>query len=534
MPTITINKQDLLKQIGKKLPDEKLKNRISMLGTDLEEVTSKEITVEIFPNRPDMLSSEGFARALSTFIGSKKGLTNYKTKSSKYEVKIDNKVNAVRPHAAVAVVKGIKFNDAAIESLMQVQEKLHSTHGRNRKKVSIGVYDLDSIKFPLTYTTKKKDFKFVPLEMKKELTLSQILTQHPKGKDYAKLLDNFEEYPIWLDANNQVLSMPPIINSEETKVTKKSKDLFIDVTGLDKIAVEKALNIIVASLADRGGKIYEVKVGNKTYPNLAPEKVKLDINYANKILGLNLTQKEVEKLLAQMGIDYKNGIAKVPSYRTDIMDQIDLVEDIAIAYGYKNFESEIPNVATIAQEDPLEKFKTKVANILVGFGLIETSTYNLTSKKNQLKKMCTKIKVVEIENALNEEYNVLRAWMIPSLLEVLKNNRHNEYPQSIFEVGNIFSPKEQSRLCVMSAHKTANYTELKQILDYLLTNLGLDYEIEEVEHDSFIQGRVGRVLVKGKKVAYMGEINPEVLTNFELEVPVSTFELNLTELFKSI
>ena len=532
MPTINLDKKDLLNQIEKNLSDEKLRDRISMLGTDIESISKDNVEVEIFPNRPDMLSAEGFARALSSFIGSKKGLREYKINNSNYVAKIDKKVLKIRPCAVAAVVKRIKLDNPTIESLMQVQEKLHATFGRNRKKASIGVYNLNKIKFPLIYTTKPSNFKFTPLETKNELTLSQILVKHPKGKDYAKLLDGFSEFPIWIDSNNQVLSMPPIINSEETRVTEKTKDLFIDVTGTDMSTVEHALNMIVTGLADRGGKIYSVKIGTETYPKLNPTKIKLDLNYVNKILGLSLTEKEVKLLLEKMGFAYKKPYVLIPAYRADIFSQIDLVEDIAIAHGYENFEPIIPNVATIAKEDELEVFKNKIASMLAGFGLIETNTYNLTSKPKQSKLMNTKIKVVELENALNEEYNVLRSWVTPSLLEVLKNNRQHEYPQKIFEIGDVFTPKEKSRLAVALAHKTANYTEVKQVLDYILTALRLEYTIEEIVHDSYIPGRIGRVLVKGKPVAYIGEIAPEVLSNFALEVPVSTFELNLTDLFE--
>jgi len=531
MPTITLDKKDLLKQIGKKLSDEKLKDRISMLGTDLEQVTKKDITVEIFPNRPDMLSSEGFARALSSFIGSKKGLRNYKINKSNYKAKVDKKVGKVRPFAVAAVVKGISFDDVSIESLMQLQEKLHATHGRNRKKVSIGVYDLDKIKFPLIYTTKENSFRFTPLEMNKELTLKQILNIHPKGRDYKHLLEDFKEYPIWIDARGQVLSMPPIINSKETKVNKKTKNVFVDVTGLDKRTVEQALNIVVTSLGDRGGKIYSVKVGNETYPNLKSNKIKLNINYLNKVLGLKLKDKDVKSLLFRMGLEYKKPFVYVPAYRIDIISEIDLVEDIAIAYGYENFEPEIPNVATVGEENSFEKFKDKIANILVGFGLIENNTYNLSSKEIQNKMMNSNISLVELENALSSEYNVLRAWMIPSLLEVLSKNKHYELPQKLFEIGTVFTPKEVSRLGVVLTDSRVDYTVIRQLLDALLSSLGLKYKVDEVKHDSFIAGRVARLSVKGKKVAYLGEIHPSVLDNFGLENPVVAFELNLSDLY---
>ena len=533
MPTITLDKKDLMKLLGRVIPDEKLKDRISMLGTDLEKVTKDEIEVEIFPNRPDMLSSEGFARALSSFIGIKKGLKEYKINKSSYKLKKDSKVKKVRPFAVNAVVKNVVFNDASIKSLMQVQEKLHASHGRNRKKVSIGVYDLNKIKFPLTYTTKPKSFKFTPLEFSKDITLSEILEKHPKGRDYAHTLEKFKEYPIWLDASNQVLALVPIINSEETKVDEKTKDLFIDVTGTDLRACEQALNIIVTSLADRGGKIYEVKVDNVSYPNLNPQRVKLNKTYVEKMLGLELTEAKIKTLLSKMGINYANGNAIIPAYRTDIISEIDLVEDIAIAYGYENFIPEIPNVSTIAKESEFEIFRNKICDVLANLGLIETNTYNLTNKNAQTKLMNLKnLKLVEIANALNEDYNVLRAWMIPSSLEVLKNNKHYDYPQKIFEAGTVFTPDEKVRLSVLLADSKVTFTDIKQILDVIFNSLGLAYEIKETEHDSFIPGRIGRVSCNGKEVAYIGEIHPKVLDNFTLETPVAALELNLTDLFE--
>ena len=534
MPTITLDKKDLLELIGKKLSDEKLKDRISMIGTDLEHIDGNEIVVEVFPDRPDMLSAEGFARALSSFVGVKKGLKNYSVKKSTFVVKVDKKVDKVRPYMVCAVVKNVKLGDAAIQSLMQVQEKMHKTFGRDRKKLSIGVYDFDTIKFPLTYTTKPKGFKFVPLELSEEMSLRQILEKHPKGVDYANLLEGFSEYPIWIDSNEQVLSMPPIINSEETKVTDKTKNLFVDVTGLDKHACEQALNMIVTSLADRGGQIYFVKVGDKSYPDLSARKIKVDLSYVNRVLGLELSEAKVKSLLLKMGYNYSNKIAFVPCYRPDVLGQIDVVEDIAIAYGYENFEEELSDFGCVASEDSFEKFKEKVCNIMVGFGFLETNTYNLAKKDDQTKKMGINMGLVEIENALNEEYNVLRKWMIPSLLDVLKSNKHYEVPQKIFEAGTVFTPAEKVRLGMLLTHASADYTEVRQVLDSLLSSLGLEGKYKATEHDSFIPGRVGRVSVKGKNVAYIGELSPFVLSNFELENPVVGFELNLSDLFELV
>ena len=235
MPTVKLNKTVFEKLVGKKLPIEKLKDRISMLGTDLEDIEGNEITVEIFPNRPDMLSEQGFARAFSSFMGIKTGLRKYKVNKSKYEVNIDKSVKDIRPYTACAVVKNLKLNDEKIREIIQIQEKLHVTLLRNRKKGAIGIYPMEEIKFPIDYLAlKPREIKFQPLESKKELNGLQILQQHPTGREYAYLLEGKKLYPIFRDANKEILSMPPIINSEKTgKVSEKTKEVFIEVSGFE-------------------------------------------------------------------------------------------------------------------------------------------------------------------------------------------------------------------------------------------------------------------------------------------------------------
>ena len=534
MPTITLDKKDILNMLGKKVSDAELKDRISMIGTDLERMDDKEIVVEIFPDRPDMLTAAGFAKALSSFMGIKTGINDYKINKSPYKVKVDKNIKNIRPYAVCAVVKNVKLNELIIQYLMQVQEKLHKTFGRDRKKLSIGVYDLDEIEFPLTYGAKPKNFTFVPLEMDNEMGVDEILKNHPKGIDYAHLLENFKKVPIWLDKNEKVLSMPPVINSENTKVTADSKNLFIDVTGLDLKSCEQALNILVTGFFERGADIYSVNVDGKNYPDLESRKVKLDTDYLNKVLGLELKEKEIKSYLERMGYGFNKSIVEIPCYRTDVMSQIDLIEDIAIAYGYENFEEEISDFAGVAKEDKFEAFRNTVCNILTGFGFLETNTYNLAKKNDQTKNMGISLDLVEIENALNEEYNVLRSWMIPSLLDVLRGNKHYEFPQKIFEAGNVFVPEEKVRLGLLLTNPNASYTEVRQILDSLFNSLGVEGKVKNAKHESFIPGRVGRISVKGKEVGYIGEIHPSVLKNFDLENPVVGFELNLSELFNLV
>ncbi|MBU0930188.1 MAG: phenylalanine--tRNA ligase subunit beta, partial [Nanoarchaeota archaeon] len=287
MPTIKINKKSLENLIGKKLEEEKLKDRITYLGVSVEDFNKDEITLEVNPDRPDLLSVQGIARALSSFIGVKKGLRKYEVKKSGEKVIIDNSVKDVRPFTACAIVKNLKFNDEKIKEVIDIQEKLHITFGRNRKKIAIGIYPFEKIKMPITFFAEDpKKVKFQPLEFNKEITGLQILSQHPTGREYAHLLEGKNKFPFFKDADGKILSMPPIINSHDTgKISEKTKDVFIECSGFDFSVLNKCINIIVCALADMGGSIYSIELnyGNKKFitPNLEPEKMKLNIKYAN-------------------------------------------------------------------------------------------------------------------------------------------------------------------------------------------------------------------------------------------------------------
>ncbi len=546
MPTVTLNRVEFEKLVGKKLPLETLKDRISMLGTDLEEVTTSEIIVEVFPNRPDMLSEQGFARAFSSFIGVKKGLRKYDIKKSGMKVIVDSSVT-MRPYTACAIVKNLKFTDERIRELMQVQEKLAVTHGRNRKKSAYGVYPLEHIHFPIKYVAKDpKKIKFKPLGFDKEILASEVTELHPKGKAYKELTRDWKEYPFFIDAKNNVLCMLPFTNSEDTgKVEVSTKEVFVECTGTDSDNVSTALNMLTTVLADMGGQIYSVDVqyGSKvvTTPHLIPTKMKLDTSYYNKLLGLKLSDKEASEYLKRMGYGVEGKNVLVPAYRADILHQVDLAEDIAIAYGYENFNAEIPSVATIAEENPLDVFKQKIMSVLMGMGCLETSTYNIVNEITHNGKIPMNAKFVRIANAISAEYNVMRVHMLPSLLEVLGNNTHYEYPQRLAEIGTVFAHdpsqemgvRESQSLAVVSAHSDASFTEGKQILDMVMKLLTIPYSIEPLEHEAFMKGRAGKIMMNNKQVGMIGEIHPQVLTEFKMEVPIVAFEVNVSEL-KSI
>ncbi len=536
MAIITFDKKQFEREIGRL--SEKMQNKIAMFGTPIEKIEDKEIHIEISPNRPDMLSYQGFKRSFLAFLGRKKGMKKYEIykPEKNYKVIIDKSVKDIRPYTACAIVKGLRLNDEKIKEIIEIQEKLHLTIGRKRKKIALGVYPLEKIRLPITYKALEPDkINFIPLDTNREMSGLEILQKHPAGREYAHLLAGKIKFPIFIDANKQILSMPPIINSQLVgKVTEKTRDVFIECSGFDLEILKKCLNIIVTALADMDGKIYQMKLNYGKTPDLKSEKMKISLNNTNKLLGLSLNQRQIKQLLEKMGYNYNEGYVEIPAWRTDILHEVDLIEDIAIAYGYENFTPEIPEISTIGQEDPKAQIKRKISEILTGLKMIEVSNYHLTNKQNQFKKMGIAEKqekdFIELEES-KTDYTILRKDLVHYLLKNFSENIDAEYPQKIFEIGKIFEPEEKEHLAV--AVSPGNFTEIKQTLEYLFKMLDINVELKESdeEHMHFINGRCADIYLERKKIGKIGEIHPKILRNWKIKMPVALFEIDLEEVF---
>lgn len=533
MPTAEFSTGDFLRLVGKKVPLKEIEERGAMLGTSVEEVTDEKIVVEVFPNRPDMLSVEGFARAFRTFIGLDSGLKEYKVEDSGITLKADDSVVGVRPYIVSAIVKNLPVTEDVLLSIIEIQESLHGSHGRKRSKVAIGIHDFDKTKPPYRYTTSKpKETKFVPLDFSKEMSLDEILETHPRGVDYKHILAGKKDLPLVMDQEG-VVSLPPIINADKTKVTPNTTNLFIEMTGTNKLSLKHALNIVLASLADRGGQIVSVSVNGEKL-DLSPEHMKLRINYANQLLGLKLSSKEIEKLLAKMGYgvaksDEKSLEVLVPCYRADVLHPMDLVEDIAIAYGYENFEPEETGINTIGKPDALEDDSFNIKMLMLGLGFQETVPFTLTNPE-VLAKAKLSAKPVKIKNPRTEEFTVIRTSAVPTLLGTLANNKKKKIPQKIFELDDI-APSEKSwenkrSLGIAMLDHQVNFSDMQSVVEALLRNIGIEYKLKEANNPTFIKGRCGEIIAEGKKIGTFGEVSPEVLNNFGLEYPVVLAEIN--------
>ncbi len=547
MPTVDFSIEDLQKLLGKKISLEELKEEGILYAKG--EIESDEIKADIKDtNRPDLWSIEGIARELRGHYRIEEGLPKFNVKKSSFVLNVDKKVEKARPKIVAAIVKGLEFNNDAIAQMIQLQEKVCQTYGSNRRDAAIGVYDFDKIKPPVKYTTVgPKGVKFVPLEFKEAMTPEEIMKKHPKGVEYKHLIK--DEYPLLIDAAKNVLSMPPIINSDYTgKVTVKTKNVFVEITGYDKEKISTALNVMTAALAERGGKIesVEIRYGKEKIvtPDFSPKKFTLDAGYCRKVIGMDLSEKEIAELLKKARYDAKPGKkihVKYPAYRNDIMHARDIVEDVIVSFGYNNFEPELPMLPTIGSSDKLENFSDSTREIMIGMGMQEVLNFILTNKTNTFKKMkIPEKKIVEIENPVSENWACMRPWILPSLLELLTKNKHNDYPQKIFEIGDAVvlddahetNTRDRRMLAAAITSSEVNYEQISSCVDALLKNLSVNYELKKAEHPSFVEGRCAAIIVDKLQIGLVGEIHPQVLQNWGFEMPVVAFEIYLDEIFE--
>jgi phenylalanyl-tRNA synthetase beta chain len=532
MPVITLYYDDLEELSG--VDKNTLIERIPMMGCDIERIEEDHVDIEFFPNRPDLYSTEGVARALKGFLGIETGIREFKVMPSDIKITKDKEIEKIRPYLACAVIRGMRFNSRSIESLMALQESLHWAVGRNRKKVSIGVHDLAKIKPPFRYIAQDPDFKFVPLDFKENMTMREVLEKHPKGIKFANILEKFDKYPLILDAEDNVLSFPPIINGELTKVTEETADLFIEVTGLDP-AVSIALNIVVASLAERGGRIESVVIGgNVRTPRLEAKLMKINSLEVEELLGFKLTNEEMISCLEKMRYGAKalgkSIEVQVPAYRYDILHNWDLIEDIAIGYGFDRIKPELPLTSTTGRAHPVSKLKDLIREIMVGLGYFEVMPFTLTNEHVQFERMRREKAegITHILYPISEDHTIVRPTILPNLLEILSINKHRELPQRIFEVGEVVMHcKTEQHLGGVAIHPQANFTEAQAVVDAVMRERRIEYKVVESNDPAFLEGRRSDIIIKEKKIGVFGEIHPGVISNFGLEHPIICFELGL-------
>jgi phenylalanyl-tRNA synthetase beta chain len=539
MPVVTFDHDDLVSLIGREVSVDTLLDRVPQLGADVHsyDQESGKLSIEFFPDRPDLYSVEGAARALRAFLGFHTGLASYQVEASDIVLNLDESVRTVRPFMVAGVIEDITITDRVIRSMMELQEKLHLTMGRKRAKVSIGIHDMDRVTPPFNYAAvEPRSVSFVPLGKTENMDLEEILEKHEKGIDYAYILEGKDRYPLLTDSQGDVLSFPPIINGVLTTVTTSTRNVFLDVTGTDLSAISGALNIVATAMAERGGKVRSVQVRGAVEavtPDLWPRRWDLDVPATNSLLGTALEAAQMSEALGRMGYGTRPAGRSVevlaPSWRLDLIHPVDLMEDVAKGYGYERFGAVLPCQQTFGSELLSSKAAGVARQLMVGYGYQEATTLTLSSEKDQFDKLrLPRREVVEVLNPISEDHTCLRVSLLPSLMLVLRRNKHRDLPQRLFEVGEVMDGiKRCKHLAGVSISARASFTEVKSLMESVLRDLSVNHTISPSSAGTYLEGRGAEVIVDGAVVGSFGELHPQVITDFELGYPVAAFEVDL-------
>ena len=572
MPTITL-KHSMLQRIqeinGAIHNKNDLSDLLPKMGCPVEFNDDDDIEIEVFPDRPDLLSHETMAKAVRSFQGDDAGVSSIEVSDSGIRISVDGDLEGVRPIIMGAVVRGVNIGsssserDSFIQSLMDHQEKLHMTLGRKRSLASIGVHDLSKLKPPFRYEAVSRDFSFEPLASEDVMSISEILDSHPKGIEYSKLMEGLERYPIILDSNNEVISFPPIINGNHTTVSEDTNDFFIDVTGFDEIACETCLLLVSLSLSELGGLVESVEVRDKygsvnVTPNFGAKTYKVPNRLIEKILGMELDDSEIRRAIQRMGgallesrtitngseraerwsdcvVGEKEHVFSMPRWRSDIMHPVDIVEDIAIGFGYENMPDILSSVHIDASPLKSSNLHRRIRMSMRSVGLQEIQSLTLSNEGDQFEKtrwpMISEATV--ISNPITVDHTILRQYIFPSLMNLLASNRHHELPQRVYELGEVVHGGDnKTRVSWACAESGAGFSTAKGIVQSLLRDLGapaslISFEPVAEGRGPWIDGRGARVLIEDHEIGEFGEVSPEVMSLFGLRTPIHAGEFDI-------
>ncbi len=539
MPVIELNLPRLQKLVGK-TNRKKIIETLPFLGLDIESQENDIVRVEYSPNRPDYSTEIGIALGLQGLLGIKTGIHKLKIKKSNdYKIKVESSVSKIRPFVTGIIARNGTINDDFLSQIIAMQEDLHFGIGRKRKKSSIGIHDLDTISFPLVYATTTRNHQFSPLNSTKKIAISEILEKTQVGQDYGHILGKSLEVPIITDSVDSTVSFPPIINSSTTTVTTKTKNLFVEVTGIDKNSVEDMLSIVTTILQFAGFELYTVNISGakNSTPQFKDRKIVLSGNLANDVLGLNLSPGKTVSALKKCRLDAiiknKNIVCTVPRYRFDIFGTMDLVEEIALGYGIENLKPTLSASQTFGQKNHKSQILNSFSDTMVGLGYMEALNSSLSNKRI-LYELTTRDSstAISVTESKSQEHNILRDNILCGLINNLSSNIHESYPQKLFEIGTVFTKgnpiNEDINLSCISAHKDANFSEMKSILQSLLKRFSIDCQTHTSSHPPFMEGRTADIVIDGKKFGIIGEIDSTVKENFKIRVPLVGFELKLS------
>ncbi len=523
---------------------EELKEVINRIGLEVEEVKGDDILIDVTPNRPDLLDFYGLKRAIDNFSGKKALVEDYYSvkNGAQIEIEVGSGVGKIRPYIAAFVAKGVKLNERKLKYMINFTDKLADTYGRNRKKMAIGLHNYNVINGNLVYDASSEG-KFLPIGAEVEMDFDEIIEKHAKGIRYSNTIEGKGKrvYPFLKDSE-KILSMIPIINSKATAINEKTSNILVDVTGTSKKTVNDTANLLAASLMDQGGEIFPIMISygkkSETTPTMGYREIKTSLNKIDATIGAKLTESMLVGYANKMGYPaskYGNYIlVKVPPYRLDVLNYQDVVEDIAISFGYDRVVPVPVRGVSVGLPGDLYEYGDEVARYMIGLGFTEAINNYLTNDETEFSNTM-RVKsddIVTIAYSKTESITMLRSTELPGLLQDLGRSVHEKMPQRMFEVGSVFDVRdgkvhERVNLAFVSQDSKVNFAEVKSAVASIMAYLGLKYEIGDDDDPAFIPGRCAKILIDGKKRGVFGEINPAVLENFKLMEPVVACEINL-------
>jgi len=551
---------------------ERVLHELPLMGTDIDACNDETLDIEIFPDRPDLLSGETLAYAMRPFLHNSVAVPSLATQPSGITMVVDASLQDIRPVVLGAVVRGVIMSederDAFFKGLMDHQEKLHFALGRGRQRASIGVHDLDQLKPPFRVVSVPEDFRFIPLACTEAMPVSEILDSHPKGIDYAHLLAGFDRYPMILDANDDVLSFPPIINGAHTTVTAHTTNFFIDVTGWDKRACEACLMLVCLQLQERGGQIETVEITScqgeiHIAPNGEGVVQHVPESLVTKLLGHTFDEAELSHAINRMGGTYLGRTSApddapaqstrmaeasrgedifqflMPRWRFDLLHPVDVVEDLAIGHGYDDLGADVPKAPLTAQPREDHHLRRRLMSSMQGMGMMQIQSLTLSNERDQFESMrwTPNHAVTRITNPITIDHTVLRQHLLPGLLRLLATNRHHDLPQSVYELGTVVRDHaNQQRLAFVCAERSGGFAAVRGRIQALCIDLGLEWTAEPLQSGDgpWLAGRGAKLLINDEWVGCFGELDPAVTALYDLNVPINGAELDVHRLMKLI
>jgi phenylalanine--tRNA ligase, beta subunit len=569
MPKIDVNEQLFFNLLGRKYDySSEFEHLLSSAKAELDEAPSaaapqdeRIIKIELNDtNRPDLWSTAGLARLLRMHTGGASNKARYQAflstvgerkNSGNRTITVAPALQHIRPFMTAFVISGKPIDDAMLKDIIQTQEKLCWNFGRKRRSVSMGVYRSELINWPVQYrAVDPHTTSFTPLGFDTEMTCEQIITEHPKGKEYGWILKGMKKVPLLSDAKGGVLSMAPIINSAQIgAVQPGDTDLLVELTGTDMPSLLLATNIVACDFSDAGYTIlpvsveypYETGFGKTiTTPLYFQEPTKTTVHAVNKLLGTKLSAQDIVEALERMDntvtVEGDCLTLTPPAYRNDFLHEVDIIEDVMMGKTVEFFEPETPREFTIGRLSPVTLLSRKIKSLMVGFGYQEMIFNYLGSKKDYIDRMnIDGESVIEIANPMSENYQFVRPSIIPSLLSAETVSGNAVYPHRIFETGKIayLAPEENTgtrtrqSLGFLTVNQDANFNEAASLVAGLLYYLQMDYTVCETHDPRFIEGRQAGVLANGKQIGIFGELHPQVLENWSVTAPAFAGELDI-------